>query len=114
MSPERLKLDDYFKQVATHLRASEANFCRGQPDLLSRLDQTTDLDLMTKWAWKSAIVGTIFSFVGLPFVLALLNSFLPSILLEILWIIVKFSMAAACAMFGLAAYFTFYARKNIE
>ena len=114
MSPERLKLDEYYKRVAAKLRSSEANFCRGQPELLNRLDQTTDLDLMTKWAWKSAIIGAIFAFAGLPLFLMLVSSFLPTVLNEILWFILKLSMGLAGLMFGLAAYFTFYARKNID
>jgi hypothetical protein len=112
--PAPPKINDYCKQVAAYLRAREANLLRGRREELQQLDQMSDLDLLKKWAWMSAIVGGIVSCGGLPLALILLHSLLPMILLQILWAVTKVAIGMTCAMFALAIYFTFFAPADFK
>lgn len=106
------KFNAYCKQVADYLRAREANVLRGQPARLQQLDQITDLDLLKKWSWMSAIVGAIVTFAGMPLGLMIVKIFMPALIMNVLWLLTKFCMAVSCALFALAAYFTFFTPKD--
>jgi formate hydrogenlyase subunit 3/multisubunit Na+/H+ antiporter MnhD subunit len=110
--PAPPKFDHYIKQVAAYLRAREANLLRGQPEHLQQLDQLSDLDLLKKWSWLSAIVGGIASCGVLPLALIVLHSLLPTILLQLLWAVTKVAIGLTCAMFALAIYFTFFMQSD--
>ena len=107
MLPAPVKFEDYCKKVAIYLRAREANFLRGRPEQLEQLDQLTDLDLLKKWSWMSAIVGGIGCVAGMLLV-SVLSSLLPVIVTQLLWALEKVALGLVCFMIALAAYFTFF------
>jgi hypothetical protein len=78
----RERFDDYCARTAMYLRGREADGLRGQPEKLHELDLATDVDLLKKFCWRIAIM-------------------------HVLWALIKLGMGLTCAMFALAAYFTF-------
>jgi hypothetical protein len=112
MLPVPKRFNEYCTKVAAYLRAREANLLRGRTDQLQALDRTTDLDLLKKWSWLSAIVGGLFSCLGLPLLLTIIGHFLPLVLLQLFYAVMKVCIGLTCAMFALAAYFTFFAEAD--
>lgn len=108
MLPAPVKFNEYCRLVANYLRGREANLLRGQREGLDQLDQLTDVDLLRKWSWTSAIIGGIVAFAVMPIVLMVLHSLIPVILMQFLWAFTKVTWGLACAMFALAAFFTFF------
>ena len=96
----------YIKKMAHTLRAREADMLRGKPDLLSALDHQSDIELVTRWAWTSAIVGALISFVGIPLVLNIFDHIVPLIIYQFLWLLLKLSMLFVLLMFGAAVWLT--------
>lgn len=111
-SPLRNTFDNYSTQLAAYLRQREANTMRGEPERLRGLEMTTDLDLLKKYSWTVAIVAAVVSFFALPLLAAVLRPLFPQILSQIFWALIRISMGLSCALFGLAAYFTFWARND--
>lgn len=107
-SPIRRRIDDYSTRVAARLREREANSMRGQPEQLRQLELTTDLDLLKKYSWTAAIIAAGVTFIAAPLAASVFRLFLPQILIQLLWAVVKLGMAFSCILFGLAAYFTFW------
>lgn len=99
-------IKDYLDTVATHLRQREAHMRRGDLAKLDALEEITDEDLLRKWSWMSAIAGLGVCFFIVPFVLSIINRYLPSILAHLLWSIVLVSMLVVMGMFGAAIYLT--------
>jgi hypothetical protein len=107
MTSLRDRIDSYSAKAAIHLRAQEADALRGQPERLHELELVTDLDLLKKYAWRTSIMAAIACFFAAPLVVSILQTFLPGILVHLLWFLVKLGMALTCCLFGLAAYYTF-------
>ena len=99
-------LDQYIKDAAIFLRKYEAERLRGNIAQLEDLENTSDIALVRKWAWISAICGALFSFLAMPLLLGLVQSLLPFMLTQFLWAFVKVSMGMSLLMFAAAIYFT--------
>jgi hypothetical protein len=100
------------RKAAVYLREREANLARGQLTKLQALENVSDLDLLRKWAWMSAIFLAVGSFLGAPILLMAVGFILPFILSQLLWILAKIAMALTCAMLGTAIYLTFFAPSD--
>jgi hypothetical protein len=100
-------INGYIKRVASTVRAREADILRGNPDALAALERRSDVEVVTRWAWTSAIMGAIAAFLIAPFVLSILNRFLPTIIYELLWLLLKLGMGCVVLMFAAAAWLTF-------
>lgn len=96
----------YLKAIAAKLRRNEAEKARGDLGKLEELDQTQDLALLRKWAWVITIYGVLFSFVGVPLIIMVVQPFLSEWLSTLIWSFAKASMAISMLMFGTAIYFT--------
>jgi hypothetical protein len=97
----------YIKQIAAIVRVREANILRGRPEALVALEHRSDVELVTRWAWTSAIVGAIATFLIAPFVLSALYRLLPTIIYDLLWFLLKVVMGCVMLMFAAAAWLTF-------
>jgi hypothetical protein len=107
MTSLRDTFQTYSAKAALHLRGKEADALRGQPERLHELELITDGDLLRKYSWRMAIIGTAVSFFAAPLVMVVLQLVLPAVLVHILWFMVKVAMAVAIGLLGLAAYYTF-------
>jgi hypothetical protein len=103
----RDRIQTYSAKAAIYLRGREADALRGQPEQLRELELVTDLDLLKKYSWRTAIMAAIGCFFAAPILVSVLQSFLPALLAHFLWFVVKLGMALTCAVFALAAYYTF-------
>jgi hypothetical protein len=103
----RERFDDYCARTAMYLRGREADGLRGQPEKLHELDLATDVDLLKKFCWRIAIIAALGFFFAGPLVLGVLRNLFPEIVMHVLWALIKLGMGLTCAMFALAAYFTF-------
>ena len=99
-------LEQYMKEVAGKLRQHEAERIRGDLTLLEELENTTDLALLRKWGWISSIIGAGVAFIAMPFVIGLLQHFLPDWIGSLLWATTKVAMGLSLLMFGMSVYFT--------
>lgn len=103
---QTFSFDKYIKEVASKLRRYEAERIRGDLARLEELEHTTDLTLVRKWGWVSAIVGAGFSFILLPFITGIVQHYVPDWVGTLLWSIVKVSMGMTLLMLGVTIYFT--------
>ena len=99
-------IKEYLNMVAMRLRQREAHMRRGNVAKLEDLEETSDEELLKKWSWMSAIAGLIVCFFIVPFVLSIINRFLPPILAHLLWSLALVSMVVVMAMFAAAIYLT--------
>jgi protein-S-isoprenylcysteine O-methyltransferase Ste14 len=80
---------------------------RGQPEQLEALDRQTDAELVTRWAWRAAIVGALGCFVLAPVLLGIFGHFLPVLIYKLFWALTVAGMGCVCLMFAAAAWLTF-------
>lgn len=99
-------LDNYLKEVAGRLRQAEAERARGDLARLEELEHTSDMTLVKKWGWISVIVGAGFCFVLFPFVVGILQHYVPDWVGTFLWSVIKVSMGMTLLMLGVTIYFT--------
>lgn len=102
----KFSLEEYLIEVAKRLRQHEAERARGNLTQLEELEHTTDATLLRKWGWLSTIIGAVFSFLLLPFVLGIIQPFVPEMLSLFLWAVVKVSMGMSLLMLAVSIYFT--------
>lgn len=103
---KQFSLQTYKQEIIKFIREKEAEMSRGNISKLEALEKSTDEILLKKWAWLSAIVGVIFSFIFLPFLISIMHMFLPAVLLQVLWFCTRACMGMSLLMFGAATYFT--------
>ncbi|MBI4534367.1 MAG: hypothetical protein HY711_10525 [Candidatus Melainabacteria bacterium] len=99
-------LNEYKDLLSGLCRRLEVKCARGDQRRLERLDEMSDDELMRKWLWVSSIVGALIFYLGLPFLLSLLAQFIPSLLMQLLWSVLKLGMGMVIVIFALAVYFT--------
>lgn len=99
-------LEEYKSLVANYLRQLEYDRCIGDELRLERLENSSDEDLLRKWLWLGAICGSLLCFLVLPTIAGFLARFIPFLLMEILWTVIKAGMGLVVLMAGLAIYFT--------
>jgi uncharacterized membrane protein len=97
---------EQLQTLVIRLRQHEANKLRGDVAKLQDLEEMTDEELLKKWSWMCSIAGLIVCYFIVPFVLSIINRFLPAILAHLLWAVALASMFAVMAMFGCAIYLT--------
>jgi hypothetical protein len=107
MTSLRDTLETYSAKAALYLRAKEADALRGQPERLHELELITDGDLLRKFTWRMAIIGSAISFFAVPLAIMVLQLFLPLVVMHVLWFVMKVAMALSCVMLALALYYTF-------
>jgi len=101
-------LNEYKEFVTSYLREWEIQNCKGDQQKLERLDEVSDDDLLRKWLWIGSIIGSLVFFLALPFLCNILARFIPYLLMEILWTVLKAGMGLVVIIFGLAIYLTVY------
>lgn len=99
-------LEEYKIFVANYLRDFEYNRSASDPTKRKELEQTSDDDLMRKWLWIGTIVGSM-ACVATWLVFNFLGGFIPFILMQLLWTMLKAGMGLVVIIGGLTAYFTF-------
>jgi len=108
---ESSSLAEYRIFLIRWVRELERKRAHGDADRLAQIENTTDAYLLRKWLWMASIVGAPVVYLVIPF---LLNfwSFLPAILLTILWFLAKGLMGIVFVLFMAAIFFTL--RGNFE
>ena len=99
-------VDSYAKRLAVRLRQLEAERARGNLAQLEELEHTTDITLLKKWGWITTMAGAGVSFIALPFIIGVVQHFLPEIICQFLWAFVKLAMGMSLLMFAASIYFT--------
>ena len=104
--PGTSTLQEYKVLVANYLRTMEIERARGDRSRLGYIDGLSDDDLMRKWLWMGSIVGGLAFFIVLPFVFGLINRFIPLIILDFIFWLLKLGMGMVVIIFAFAIYFT--------
>ena len=105
-------LKDYQSVITLRLRDLEGKLAKGDPVKLREAMEISDKLLIRKWLWIVSIVGGPACFIGLPFLLAALQLFMPRIIMQGLWILAKGAMGIVFITFITAIIIT--TRKNEE
>ena len=104
----QFQFESYKQNIAAYLREKEIEMARGNLKHLQMLESISNEELLQRWAWKSTILGAIFSFLIAPLMLSVLHIFLSHLLIKLLWAVVEICMALSIAMLCAAMYFTVY------
>ncbi|HEY9778402.1 MAG TPA: hypothetical protein V6C81_31865 [Planktothrix sp.] len=105
-------LEEYQSLVAARLRLHETRKAGDDEAKLKEIQDMGDPELLRKWMWLTAIVGGPISFIAVPFILSLFSTFLPVVVMAILWNIAKLAMGMVFIVFLLAVYFTTSVKSN--
>lgn len=96
-------LKDYRNQLAARLRAYELKRAGKDEEAVEALAHTSDGLLLRKWLWIATVVGGLASFVAMPVILSLLSTFMPAVVIDVLWFVLKTMMAVILVTFVLLA-----------
>jgi hypothetical protein len=100
------QLKQYQTVVAKYLRDREIKNAKSDPELLQEAQDTSDIELLRKWLWKTVIIASPICFLLVPFVISALTALLGPLLATILWNIARVAMALDFSLFCFAIYFT--------
>lgn len=93
--------------AAEWLRAFEIKRAGGNMQRLDEIADYNDDEVLRRGLWMASIVGGPVVYLVIPFVLSIVQTFLPPALTAFLWTFLKVLMALVFATFLLAVYFTF-------
>lgn len=90
----------------TRLRAYELKRAGTDEEAVQALAQTPDGLLLRKWLWVATVTGGLASFIVMPLILSVLSAFLPAVVSDVLWFLLKSVMAVLLTVFVLLVYVT--------
>lgn len=103
---QRKTLREYRNELVMRLRAYELKRAGTDEEAVHALAQTPDGFLLRKWLWIATVTGGLASFIVMPLVLSFLAAFLPPVLNEFLWLVLKAVMAVFLIVFVFLVYVT--------
>lgn len=92
--------------VCAWLRYIETKQAANNDQKLRQLATIDDNELLKKWLWIVCFIGGPISFIASPLLLGLLHPLLPALVTNILWIVVRTTMAITLILFILAVFLT--------
>jgi len=99
-------IEEYRILVVNRLRSHELKKAQGDEDRLREIQLMPDSELLRKWMWITVIVGGPICFVAVPFLLAILSTFVWQPLMHFLWDMARVAMGLEFIFFLIAIYFT--------
>ncbi|HEY9715810.1 MAG TPA: hypothetical protein V6C72_20215 [Chroococcales cyanobacterium] len=99
-------LGEYQAIITSWLRSLEHKLAKGDQAKLQNSAQLTDEELLRKWLWVVSIIGGPACFLGVPIILSLLGTFMPRIVMVVLWFLAKGAMGIVFILFILAIVIT--------
>jgi hypothetical protein len=99
-------LSNYKKNLSDFVRAREVKRAGGDLEKLTELENTADEFLLKRLLWTGSIVAGPLVFIALPVVLSLLSVFLPSLIMNVLWVLAKMAMGLVLVSFVLMSIIT--------
>jgi hypothetical protein len=105
MSDAKL-LEEYRTKVVNRLRSHELKKAQGDEARVREIQSMADGELLRKWMWLTVIVGGPICFVAVPFVLAILSTFVWRPVMGFLWDLARLAMGLVFMLFLFAIYFT--------
>ena len=98
---------EYKSLLAAKLRLHDTLQAGDDADKLHDLSKQTDDDILWKYSWVLCLTAAPVCFLVVPFIIGLLQGFLPPLISAILWTIAKLAMAAVFLLFLATAFYTF-------
>ncbi len=99
-------LKEYKTFVIAHLRELEMVRAKNDAQKLKDLELIDDDDLLKKWLWIAAIVGSVVCFAILPLIMFTIAVVIPIFIMELFWTLLRFAMGVVIIICCLAIYFT--------
>ncbi len=102
----RRTLKEYRSDLVTRLRAYELKRAGSDDEAIHALSQMSDGLLLRKWLWIGTVTGGLASFIVMPMIMSVISAFMPQVIIDVLWFLLKTVMALLLAVFILLVYVT--------